>query len=73
VQRFVALDDELAQRFAPAWLRRLWQWQHRHLPAFDRPAAAAVLWLTQRRAEGLAFRQRGATLRQDIELDKTGL
>jgi preprotein translocase subunit SecA len=73
VQRFVAFDDELPVRFAPAWLRRLWQWQHRHLPRCDRPAAAAVLWLAQRRAEGLAFGQRGATLRQDIELDKTGL
>lgn len=33
----------------------------------------AVLWWAQRQAERLAFQQRRATLRQDIDLDKTGL
>jgi preprotein translocase subunit SecA len=73
VQRFAAFDDELPVRFAPAGLRRLWQWQHRHLPSGDGLMTAAVLWWAQRQAERLAFTQRRATLRQDIHLDKTGL
>ena len=73
VQRFAAFDDELPVRFAPTWLRRLWQWQHRHLAGGSRWMTCAVLWLAQRQAERLAFNQRRAILRQDMNLDKTGL
>ena len=73
VQRFVAFDDELNVRFTPGWLLRLWRTTHRHLPWLDRWTTTAVLWQAQRRAERLAFHQRQSTLKQDLDIDKTGL
>jgi preprotein translocase subunit SecA len=73
VQRFVAFDDELNVRFTPRWLQRLWWSTHRHLPRLDRWMTTVVLWQAQRRAERLAFHQRQSTLKQDLDIDKTGL
>ncbi|MEX8493765.1 hypothetical protein, partial [Sphaerotilus sp.] len=73
VRRHLAFDDELMRRFTPPRLLQCWRWQHRHLPWLDSTGTALVLWLTQRRAELQAFRQRRETLKHDLEVDKTGL
>lgn len=73
VQRFIALDDELIQRFLPAWLGRVWAAQHRRWPRLNNLMALALLRLAQWRAARLAFKQRENILKQDIELDRIGL
>jgi preprotein translocase subunit SecA len=73
VQRFIALDDELVQRFLPVWLGRFWTLQHRRWPRADKIVALILLGLAQWRAERLAFKQRENILKQDIELDRIGL
>lgn len=72
VQRFIAFDEEVVRRFAPAWLRRLWPWLHARARNWRPLLAALVLRQAQSRAERLAFQQRKNILKQDVELDRSG-
>ncbi|MBF0181239.1 MAG: hypothetical protein HQM03_14545 [Magnetococcales bacterium] len=72
VQRFVACDEELARRFLPGWVVGMWIWQHQWLSWLDGWCGRLVLHVAQRRAERMAWRQRQATLKMDIELDRSG-
>lgn len=69
VERYISTDDEVIRRFLPRPLVALWQ--------FSFPAAAllpglayGMVRLAQRRAEGLALRQRAQSLKAETEMEK---
>ncbi|MBF0435085.1 MAG: hypothetical protein HQL77_06900 [Magnetococcales bacterium] len=72
VQRFFSMDEDLIRRFLAPWLKKVWQWQHDHLPSWDPWVSGLVLRHVQWRAERLAFRQRSSILEQDMALDRGG-
>ena len=68
---YVSVDDELIQRFVPAWLRlRLKQAVDADLPVAPR-LAKQTLSHAQRGAEKLAFRQRKSVLQTDDQLEQS--
>jgi preprotein translocase subunit SecA len=69
-QAFVSAEDELIRRYLPAVARRMLdETLRRDLPGKDRVATAAFQ-LAQRKAQGLAFKQRREVLRSDVWLDE---
>lgn len=68
--RYVALDEDVVMRFLPLAIRKSWfaSFQARIAP---QQTARFMLYLAQRRAERLAYKQRKASLQSEIETEKS--
>lgn len=68
--RYVALDEDVVMRFLPSLLRRFWIASFRAQIA--QPLMARfMLYFAQKRAEHLAYSQRKASLKTEIEIEKS--
>jgi preprotein translocase subunit SecA len=61
----LSLQDNLAQRYLPGWLRQMLRVLHRVAPALSARAARPAFAWAQRRAEADAFARRFSVLRHD--------
>lgn len=68
--RYVALDEDVVMRFLPSLLRRFWIASFRGRIA-RQTLARFMLYLVQKRAEHLAYKQRKASLDNEIETEKS--
>lgn len=68
--RYVALDEDVVMRFLPSVLRRFWIASFRAGIA-RQTLARFMLYLAQKRAEHLAYKQRKASLDNEIETEKS--
>jgi preprotein translocase subunit SecA len=67
--RFVALDEDVVTRFLPKWLRRVWLRLLR-MHFANQTVARVMLFLAQRRAERLSYKQRKSALENEIDMEK---
>ena len=68
---YMSVDDELIQRFVPAWIReRLQHAVEANLPVAPQLAKRTLAY-AQRSAEKLAFRQRKSVLQTDDQLEQS--
>ena len=67
--RYVALNEDVVVRFLPKFLQKLWMISYR-LGLFRQHIARLMLYLSQKRAEILAYKQRKVAFESEIETEK---
>jgi preprotein translocase subunit SecA len=67
---YVSCEDELLERFAPQWLRRLFQWSMNNRIPGAKMVGRFVSWRVQRKAQRLAVLSRKSVLKMDTWLDE---